>query len=193
VTSSSSRQLTTLALSFVFGVLVTLGTVLVAHGRDNRGSELADGRLNAIGRVLPSLTLQSIEGDPIDLRERVGKRPSVLYVFGANECAGCSNLGLEFQILRGLIPSVQPLLIGSGAKPEVFRPFVQPLGVGSSVFIDQKRQLLHALGAPKEPVVALIDSTGRILYIDTRSASQAAQYPMGRLLHAIRATLSTTR
>lgn len=142
-----------------------------------------------LGDRLPAVPLRGVDGTSTTLQDRLGHRPAVLYVFSAAQCAGCSNLALEFRILREAFPNVQPLVIGSGSDVETFRPYFEQMGVPDAALVDESRALLRGLDVTREPVVLLTDSTGRILLVDPRSASQAAQYPMGRILADLRGAL----
>jgi peroxiredoxin len=138
-----------------------------------------------LGDRLPTLALSTIEGRPTTLAERLGGHPALIYVFGVTECASCSNLPLEFKVVQNEAPRLQTLLVGSGADFSSFAPLVRQMGLEKSALVDENRDLIRALGVPSEPAVILVDSTGRILLIDTRGASRAAQFPMGHLLSAI--------
>jgi hypothetical protein len=48
--------------------------------------------------------------------------------------------------------------------------------------LDPDHRLLTALRIKSAPLVLLVDATGRILFVDSRSSSAAAQFPFGRLL-----------
>src|SRR5205085_3760469 len=106
------------------------------------------------------------------------------------ECMSCSNLPLEFRLMQEKLPHVKTLLIGSGANVATFRPIFEKLRIQASALVDEQRSVIGAFHMTAEPVVFLMDASGHVLYIDTRSAPQAATYPMGRLLTELRATLS---
>jgi peroxiredoxin len=144
-----------------------------------------------LGDRLPAVRVQTPDGASIGLRERIGRRPALIYVFSAGQCAGCSNLALEFKILKDAFPHIQPLLVGSGSSTATFAPYFDQMGgdVPASAVVDEPQALLHALGVAQAPVVLLTDSTGRIVVLDPRSVSQAAQYPMGRILADLRGAL----
>jgi hypothetical protein len=147
---------------------------------------------NPLGEPLPDVAVQRASGGELRLRDRIGRRPALIYVFSATQCAGCSNLGLEFRILKGAYPDLQPVLVGSGAPREAFLDAFKAMEISDPV-VDESRALLHGLSLTREPVVLLTDSTGRIVFVDQRSASQAAQYPMGRVLTDLQGALRARR
>src|SRR5262249_26708235 len=154
-----------LATGVVVGGLV-FATMAMARRPDARPS---DQRIASLGDTLPTLHLRTPNGAPITLRERLGTRPALLYVFGTSECASCSNLQLEFRIVQQEAPALTPLVIGSGASVETFRPYLAQMGLAASSLVDEDRALLRSLGLAKEPLVLLVGGDGRILLVDPRS------------------------
>lgn len=146
-----------------------------------------------LGEQLPAVQLSRLSGEPVFLSDVLKRRAAVVYVFGLAECASCSNLPLEFQILRREAPGVATLLVASGASVDSFRPRILSMGLADNAVVDEKRKLLGSLGIGREPLVLVVDSTGRILLVDTRSASRAAQYPMGHLLRDLRGVVAPTQ
>lgn len=148
---------------------------------------------NPLGEPLPDVAVEDSAGRTIRLRDLLGGRPALIYVFSAAQCASCTNLGLEFRILHGAYPTLQTLLIGSGAGRSTFAPAFETMNVAGDAVVDERRALLHALSLTREPVVLLADSTGRIVFVDQRSPSQAAQYPMGHVLADLEGALGARR
>lgn len=146
-----------------------------------------------LGEPLPDVPVITPDGKSMRLRERLGAGPSLVYVFNAAQCASCSNLALEFRIIRDAYPTVTPLLVGSGASASEFARAFATMGVADAAVVDEDRALLRALSFEKEPLVLLVDASGRILFVDQRSASQAAQYPMGHVLHDLQSLLGPVR
>jgi peroxiredoxin len=145
--------------------------------------------ITPLGDSLPNLTLKTLDGRETTLKARLNGKPALIYVFGAAECASCSALPLEFQIVHRESPSIQTLLIGSGATAETLRPGIEAMGLASSALVDEDRQFIRAFELDREPFVLLVDSTGHILIVDSRGASRAAQFPMGRILHEMKGVL----
>lgn len=148
-----------------------------------------------LGDRLPAVSVQTPSGAVVALRDRIGNKPALIYVFSAAQCAGCSNLALEFRILREAFPNIQPLLVGSGSSRAEFASYFDAMGaeVKAAAVVDESQALLHAFGLERAPVVVLTDSTGRVVLLDPRSVSQAAQYPMGHILADLRGVLGTAK
>lgn len=126
----------------------------------------------------------------MDLGTFLGARPAVIYVFGLAECASCSNLPLEFKIVHKEAPQLVTLLVASGASTDAFRERLHSMGLEKEALVDEDRRLLKGLRFTHEPIVMLVDSTGRILFADTRGASRAAQYPVGHILRDLRGIIN---
>jgi hypothetical protein len=136
------------------------------------------------------LVLPQLQGAPGDLRRAIGVKPAIIFVVGPDDCASCSDLSLEFRIIHSEFPQLAIIVVGSGGSVEDFRNYFGQARVEGTVFIDSNRQLLHGLGVLTEPLTLLTDTTGRILFTDSRSTSQAAQFPAAALLHALTPILS---
>src|SRR5678816_2588590 len=87
-----------LGLALVATWAVTTAAIKVANRRPTT-TDLPSVRF-PLGDTLPYVELRTPDGVPISLRQRLGGKPTLLYVFGTRECAGCSNLPLEFEIVR---------------------------------------------------------------------------------------------
>lgn len=166
-------------------LLVAAASLGACHGEPIKGR--AADRF-PLGDTLPVVELRKPDGTPVMLRTHIGTRPALLYIFGVDECASCSNLPLEFQIVHRQAPLLTTLLIASGASLETFRPRLQQMGLHENeALIDERSALLHGLGIAHEPLVILVDSAGRVIFVDVRKASRAAQYPVGHILRDIAA------
>ena len=146
-----------------------------------------------LGNTLPDVDVQTPDGHTVKLLQSLHGKPALLYVFSAEECASCSNLPLEFTIVHNEAPNLQTILIGSGSPREAFQPLIQSMHLEQSALIDEHREILRAFDVTREPMVLLVDSSGAILLADTRNASRAAQYPMGRILRGIGSILGGPR
>lgn len=174
----------------LFLALLATGAAVGALAMRRPPAPIERAHRSALADTLPAVSLRTLHGETVALRERLGGRPALLYVFGVQECLGCSNLPLEMKIVAREAPGVQVLLVGSGASVATFLDPITRMGLASTALIDEDRQLLRGLAVRSEPLVLLVDGSGRILLVDDRSASHAAQYPMGRLLRDLRATLA---
>jgi peroxiredoxin len=164
---------------------IALGLCLAIGCSRSEGTHPQAGS-TPLGNQLPAVVLAKPDGSPISLMSFLRKRPALIYIFGMAECASCSNLPLEFRIVHREAPDLVTLLVGSGASIDSFKPRLKSMGLSDEALIDEKRQLLDGLGVSREPLVVLVDTTGRILFVDSRSASRAAQYPVGHILRDLR-------
>lgn len=170
-------------------ILIT-GTLCVLAVGVGIGPRLLAGRAvppprTPLGDILPSVSLPRLEGSTENLRRAIGVNSAIIFVVGPDDCASCSDLPLEFRIIHSEFPQLAIVVIGSGGSADGFRKYFSQAHVNGTVFIDSQRQLLHRLGVQTEPLTLLTDTTGRILFADARSTSQAAQYPAATLLHTL--------
>ena len=178
--------------SFLIGI-ACLGLVVV-------GTAMLRARTNApfarpmsvspLGDTIPDVTLLTPDGKQEPLKNRIRNRPAALYIYSAAECSSCAGFALEFDILKREIPNVVPLLIGTGGARSAFREYFERAQVVDNALIDESSTLLKGLRVHHGPLVLLIDSNGRIVFVDSRSTSQASQYPLGRVLHDLKAPLA---
>lgn len=168
------------ALTLVLTTL-TLGAVAIAAKWSDATSTTRP--FTRLADTLPSLDLQDPRGQTISLRSRTSGHFTLLYVVNQAECASCANFAEEFRIIRRQTPRIEPLLIASGAPPAQFASLLSQMQVTEQALVDQHRALLAWLHLSSEPAAVLVDSSGRVLFVDVRSTSRAAQFPMSRLLH----------
>lgn len=178
--SIPASSLTPRTLACIAVSLWTLG------GCTNRNDSRTRAEETPVGELLPKVQLVKPDGSPMDLGTFLGARPAVIYIFGMAECASCSNLPLEFKIVHKEAPQLVTLLVASGASTDAFRERLHSMGLEREALVDEDRRLLRGLRIMHEPIVILVDSTGRILFADTRGASRAAQYPVGHIIRDLR-------
>jgi len=162
---------------------VIAGVLITAYARAetwNRPEAADASRL--LGARLPALTLRSVDGSAVALAERLSHGPSLVIVLGARDCFSCASYELELRILKSKLPGILPILIGSGGDEHLFQDYFRRAHLEAVALLDPDRALLTALHVENEPLVLVVDSAGRILFVDNRSSSAAAQFPFGRLL-----------
>jgi peroxiredoxin len=145
---------------------------------------------SAVGDTIPSVQLLDVDGKTVDLKERLRGHASILYVYGLAECLGCADLQMEFRVIQAEAPGVHPILIGTGASRDKFEQSIREQRLQSVSLVDEKSAFLKALGARYEPLVLLVSAEGRVIYADTRSATQAARFPMGQVLHDLNSLIA---
>jgi peroxiredoxin len=174
-------------------LVIAIPIAIAVSTRSAATKEPAKLTTTPLGDTLPTVTLKTLDGKPLSLRERLGGRPAVIYVTTVAECASCSNLPLEMEIVRKASPRLEALVIGSGSTIAEFRPYFTQMGMTSSAVVDEDRALLRALHVSAETIVLLVDPTGRIVFADQRASPKRAHYPTSRLLHDMIAVLDLRR
>lgn len=160
-----------------------LATLATAYARaDSWGRREATNPTALLGSALPAVSLRSVDGQVVPLAGRVSRGFSLIILLGAKDCFSCSSYALELKILKSKLPGITPILIGSGGDEALFRDYFRREHLESVALLDPDRALLTALHLESEPLVLLVDPEGRLLFVDTRSSSAAAQFPFGRLL-----------
>lgn len=177
----------TTVVSGILGI-AAIAVIVSAHTRHEPPHRL----LEPLGERPGSLMLVDLNGHPTDFRAQVGSRPAIVFVIGVADCASCASLPLEVRIAEKQMPGLTRIVVASGASIQVFRPYLTEQGrLDATVLVDEHRQFLHSLHLMMEPAVVVMDSTGRALFVDRRSTSQAAQYPVGRVLHDLVSILTS--
>jgi peroxiredoxin len=145
---------------------------------------------SVVGDTIPAVRLQDVDGKTVDLKARLRGRASILYVYGLAECLGCANLQMEFRVIQAEAPGVQPILIGTGAPRAQFEQPIRDQQLESAALVDENSAFLKALGAKYEPLVLLVTADGHVVYADTRKSTQSARFPMGKILHDLKALVA---
>lgn len=180
----------TLAIVAVAGVFaLSLLTAFARSGSRSRNEAAEASTL--LGTPLPAVTLRSLDGKPVALSERIGSGTTLIVLLGSRDCFSCSSYRLELGILKSKLPGITPILIGSGSDEVVFQEYFRQDRLESVGLLDPERSLLAALGVGTEPLLLLV-ADGRILFVDHRSSSAAAQFPFGRLLPLLGGALLPT-
>lgn len=182
---SKPSRITGTAWSAVVGALFAIAALVVAASAHIRGHPAHD-TLEPLGLRLPSLSLTDLDGQQVELRQYIGARPAILFIVGVADCASCANVPFELVIAKKQTPALKRVVVASGASAERFRPYIEKMGnLEAPVLVDEHHLLLDSLRLTSEPVTLVADSTGRVLFVDKRSTSQAAQLPVGRVLHEL--------
>jgi hypothetical protein len=159
------------------------GVLLTAYAKaESWTSAESFGPSDLLGTSLPQVTVRSIDGSAAPLAERLARGPTMIIVLGPKDCFSCESYRLELNILKSRLPGITPILIGSGSDEKVFRDYFRGDHLESIGLLDPEQRLLKSLRIKSAPLVLLVDSARRILFVDNRSSSAAAQFPFGRLL-----------
>ena len=176
-------------------LLVVAMTALAAGSGVEVGRTLGHrpSSTSPLGSVLPTITLSDVAGRPVVLRGVLAHPVTAIFVVGASQCASCSRLQLEVKVVQTTFPKIGAVVVGSGPGESDLKSYFHALGLDSIALLDSPRAFLHAVALEQEPATLLVDSTGRVLFVDSRATSEGAQYPIGRILHQLAAALATGR
>ncbi len=169
---------------------VCVGTLIAAYARADSSKRPEMGSFaELLGSQLPAVSLKSVDGRAVTLADRLSHGPSLIIVLGMKDCFSCNSYRLELDILKSKLPGITPILIGSGSDERMFQDYFRRDHLQAAALLDTDRRLVKALGVNAEPLVLLVDATGRILFADNRSSSAAAQFPFGKLFPLLGAIL----
>ena len=116
-----------------------------------------------IGQVIPLLTLQDIDGRPVNLNSYRGK--PLLTSFIEVNCHHCQNQLSVLETLRSEIPDENLTLLAiSTSSIEKTAVFFQEHPISFPVWIDASRNLYKKLGVFNVPALFLLDETGVLRY-----------------------------
>ncbi|HWP36603.1 MAG TPA: hypothetical protein VNL18_03510 [Gemmatimonadales bacterium] len=138
----------------------------------------------ALGSTLPDVLLRDLDGQPVRLYDRIAGQTSLLVIVRARECLSCLNYPLELRILKHRLPGLAPLLVATGPDTLVLKRYLRDQRWRDAV-LDPEGMLLHALNTSHTPIVALLDTHRRIVWIDVRPRILATAEPLGTLLPAL--------
>ena len=93
--------------------LILTYILLAAHGIHANGSKSQNVPQSAqdicpikVGQNIPKINLETIEGEPFDLNEAVGKKPTLLIVYRGGWCPYCNA---ELRALQEMLPEITDL------------------------------------------------------------------------------------
>jgi hypothetical protein len=139
-----------------------------------------NGEALILGRVLPDVVLMTPEGVPESLSRVLRTRPSLIAIVTQEDCLGCGEYGLELRIIAREVPSLTPLLIGIGQDTALFRAYLRENRIQG--LLDPGSEL----GALPTPLVVVVDTTGRVLFVDDRSGPAGKSFPVSQVLLSLR-------
>lgn len=182
------RQIARVSPPWLFvPALFAAGLLLVQRSRASQ--PVAEDPTSVLGRPIPEVHLTTLDGQSVSLRDKLNGRAALIIVMGPRDCTSCANLPLELRIVRSKFPHLGTVVVGSGDAVDAFRVYFGASHLEGYGLIDKERALLRSLELEREPITMLVDTSGRILFIDARSPSEASHYPIGRLLLELISTL----
>ncbi len=119
-----------------------------------------------VGSKAPAVTVQSLDGKPVDLGRYIGKTP-MLIEFWATWCANCRELMptlLEAEKKFGKKVKFVALAVAINQSPERVRRFIAAHPLPHDTFYDTDGKAAGAFDAPATSYVVVLDKAGRVVY-----------------------------
>ena len=119
-----------------------------------------------VGARAPAVTVQTIDGKPVDLGQYIGKTP-MLIEFWATWCPNCRELMptlLDAEKKYGKRVKFVALAVAINQSPERVRRFLAAHPLPHDTFYDTEGKAAGAFDAPATSYVVVLDKTGKVVY-----------------------------
>ena len=119
-----------------------------------------------VGAQAPVVTVQSLDGKPVDLGKYIGKTP-MLIEFWATWCPNCRELMptlLDAQKKYGKQVKFVALAVAINQSPERVRRFLAAHPMPHEFYYDVEGRAAGAFDAPATSYVVVLDKKGRVVY-----------------------------
>ena len=119
-----------------------------------------------VGAPAPAVTVNTIDGKPVDLGQYIGKTP-MLIEFWATWCANCRELMpalLDAEKTYGKRVKFVALAVAINQSPERVRRFLAAHPLPHDTFYDTEGRAAGAFDAPATSYVVVLDKTGKVVY-----------------------------
>ena len=119
-----------------------------------------------VGKTAPAVTVQSLDGKPIDLGKYIGKTP-MLIEFWATWCPNCKELMptlLDVEKKYGKQVKFVAIAVAINQSPEKVRRFLAAHPLPHDTFYDTDGGAAGAFDAPATSYVVVLDKSGRVVY-----------------------------
>ena len=120
----------------------------------------------AVGAQAPAVTVQSLDGKPMDLGSYIGKTP-VLIEFWATWCPNCKELMpalLDAEKKYGKKVKFVVLAVAINQSPERVRRWLVANPMPHDTYYDLDGKAAGAFDAPATSYVVVLDKSGRVVY-----------------------------
>ena len=119
-----------------------------------------------VGAQAPVVTVQSLDGKPVDLGKYIGKTP-MLIEFWATWCPNCRELMpalLDAEKKYGKKVKFVALAVAINQSPERVRRFLAAHPMPHEFYYDVEGRAAGAFDAPATSYVVVLDKKGRVVY-----------------------------
>ena len=119
-----------------------------------------------VGAQAPVVTVQSLDGKPVDLGKYIGKTP-MLIEFWATWCPNCKELMpalLDAEKKFGKRVKFVGLAVAINQSPERVRRWLAANPLPHDTYYDAQGKAAGAFDAPATSYVVILDKTGRVVY-----------------------------
>ena len=121
----------------------------------------------ALGATPAPVTIETLDGKPVDLQELIGKKP-VLIEFWATWCPLCEALFPKLEAAQrryaGKIVVVVVAVAVNQSKRSIVRHLEKHPMAFASVYWDTEGRATRAFQAPSTSYVVSLDATGKVVY-----------------------------
>jgi thiol-disulfide isomerase/thioredoxin len=128
----------------------------------------------AVGARAPTVTVNDLEGKPVDLGQYIGKRP-VFLEFWATWCEQCEALLPRLRAARAAYGS-QVEFIGVNVtvnqSPERVRKYLKKHQPGFRTLYDDQGTSIRAFQVPATSYVVILDRAGKVVYTGTGGSQE---------------------
>jgi len=119
-----------------------------------------------VGKTAPAVTVQSLDGKPVNLGNYIGKTP-ILLEFWATWCPNCKELMptlLDVEKKFGKRMKFVAIAVAINQSPEKVRRFLAAHPYPHDTYYDIEGKAAGAFDAPATSYVVVIDKNGRVVY-----------------------------
>jgi thiol-disulfide isomerase/thioredoxin len=119
-----------------------------------------------VGKTAPAVTVQSLDGKPVNLGNYIGKTP-MLIEFWATWCPNCKELMptlLDVEKKYGKQVKFVAIAVAINQSPEKVRRFLAAHPLPHDTFYDTEGGAAGAFDAPATSYVVVLDKSGRVVY-----------------------------
>ncbi|HXF96410.1 MAG TPA: TlpA disulfide reductase family protein [Gemmatimonadales bacterium] len=149
----------------------------VASGR----GAAQDGIGLALGTTPPAVTIEDLDGRPVDLGQWVGKKP-VLFEFWATWCPQCEALFPALERAHARFADrvdFVVIAVGVNQSPRSIRRHLERHPMPFTILWDGEGRAVRTFQAPTTSYVVVLDAAGKVVYTGA-GAGQDVMAALGR-------------